>query len=320
MSQTSSRPEMTVVIPLFNKGPHIAQTLRSALAQTTPAAEILVVDDASTDDGLAQVRAFDDPRIRVLRRDEPGPGGYAARNLAIREARTDWIAFLDADDEWRPDHLERLSDALAGSDAGCAFSSYVYVRGDQRRPAPVSAAMRANEGRPVDLTVFLEGWIETGCPIWTGACAFRRDVLVEAGLFPAGRARRGGDKDLWLRAVNLTTAIFVDARTAEFNMGAVNKVTQSTSVAEPPVILGSIEALLAGAEPRRAGLLRRLANWEIWRYARQNLAAPAFPRELKRGLHLPSGWREWTLITLMELAPYPIRRGLLEARNRGRDS
>lgn len=307
-----------MVIPLFNKGPHIAQTLRSVLGQTAPPAEIIVVDDASTDDGLAVTQGFEDPRIRILRRDRPGPGGYAARNLAIRQARTEWIAFLDADDEWRPEHLQRLGEALGGYDAGCVFTSYTYVEGETRRPAPVSRAMGEAEGRPAGLSTFLQGWIETGCPIWTGAAAFRRQVLLDAGLFPDGRTRRGGDKDLWLRAVNLTPAVFVDARTAEFNMSSVNKVTQSTSVAEPPFVNQSIRTLLETAPGDQAGLLRRLANWEIWRYARQNLAAETFPRALKQGLYLPDGFREWALISLMELAPSQLRRGLLSARRRGR--
>jgi len=161
-----------------------------------------------------------------------------------------------------------------------------------------------------------ESWIETGCPIWTGACAFRRQVLLDAGLFPEGRTRRGGDKDLWLRAANLTASVFVDARTAEFNMASVNKVTHSTSVAEPPYILGSIRTLLQTAPADQVRLLQRLANWEIWGYARQNLAAQVFPSALRKALYLPEGWREWGMIALMEAAPSTLRGALTGLRRR----
>src|SRR5690242_1528127 len=97
----------SVVIPLWNKRPWIAATLASALAQSWRDFEMIVVDDGSTDGSMEEVARFDDPRIRRLSQARQGPG--AARNTAIRAARHDWFAFLDADDLWLPDHLEELN-------------------------------------------------------------------------------------------------------------------------------------------------------------------------------------------------------------------
>ncbi|TVV73605.1 glycosyltransferase family 2 protein, partial [Sphingomonas solaris] len=102
-----STPAFAVVVPLHDKGRHIERALRSIAAQTLAPAEIIVIDDASTDDGPGIVAAF--PGVRLLRRSEPGPGGYAARNLGMREAAAPWIAFLDADDAWAPEHLATLA-------------------------------------------------------------------------------------------------------------------------------------------------------------------------------------------------------------------
>ena len=76
------------VIPLYNKEPYIARAIASVLAQTRPVDEIIIVDDASTDGGLEQIKAFQDPRIRVLRRRDPRQRGLpATRNLGRSEER-----------------------------------------------------------------------------------------------------------------------------------------------------------------------------------------------------------------------------------------
>src|SRR6185503_9530774 len=80
-----------VVVPLYNKRPHIARALDSIFGQTEAPAEIFVVDDASTDGGLDEVVRHRDERLKILRRSEPGPGGYAARNMAVLRAQSDWI-------------------------------------------------------------------------------------------------------------------------------------------------------------------------------------------------------------------------------------
>src|SRR5690554_2524745 len=101
-------PFFSVVIPVYNKEPHIARSINSVLNQSFQDVELIIVCDPSTDNSNAEVAKFTDPRIRVFHRDEPGPGGYAARNLGIKEAKAEWIAFLDADDEWYLDHLAEM--------------------------------------------------------------------------------------------------------------------------------------------------------------------------------------------------------------------
>jgi glycosyltransferase involved in cell wall biosynthesis len=98
--------KFSVIIPLFNKGPHIARAVKSILKQTLQEFEIIVVDDHSSDEGPAVVRSFDDPRITLIEQDHRG-ASYT-RNHGVRVATTDFIALLDADDEWMPRHLETI--------------------------------------------------------------------------------------------------------------------------------------------------------------------------------------------------------------------
>lgn len=95
---------ITCVIPLFNGERHLAETLRSVLAQTHPPLEVIVVDDGSTDNGVAVAEAFAEP-VRVIRRSNGGSA--AARHDGIAAARGDFIAMVDADDLWHTDKLAR---------------------------------------------------------------------------------------------------------------------------------------------------------------------------------------------------------------------
>jgi glycosyltransferase involved in cell wall biosynthesis len=94
---------ISVIVPLFNKANYVARAIRSILAQTLTEFELLVVNDGSTDGGEQVVATFTDPRIRLLHQPNAGPG--AARNRGLAEARGEYVAFLDADDEWLPEYL-----------------------------------------------------------------------------------------------------------------------------------------------------------------------------------------------------------------------
>jgi len=107
-------PLVSVVMPAYNAAATINTAIASVLAQTAGDLEVVVCDDASSDDTAARVRAFGDPRVRLVH-NERNAGEGAARDRAIDAARGRWLAVLDADDAWAPDRLERLLEA-AGSD------------------------------------------------------------------------------------------------------------------------------------------------------------------------------------------------------------
>ncbi|WP_400997727.1 glycosyltransferase family 2 protein [Agromyces sp. GXQ0307] len=125
-------PLVTVVIPLYNGGTYVGETLRSVLAQSFARFEVIVVDDGSTDDGPDVVRSFEsDPRVRLVTGAHLGVA--AARNDGAGRASTGtpYLAFLDADDVWHPELLATLVGALEGrADAAGAFVLAEYIDAD----------------------------------------------------------------------------------------------------------------------------------------------------------------------------------------------
>jgi glycosyltransferase involved in cell wall biosynthesis len=115
---------VSVLIPVYNGQAFIETAVRSALEQRGVSTEVIVIDDGSTDETPAILRAFG-PAIRVLR--QPNAGHVRARNNGAHLARGDWFAFLDADDEWLPGKLAQQLEAAAAISAGMAYTNYEAV-------------------------------------------------------------------------------------------------------------------------------------------------------------------------------------------------
>jgi len=116
----------SVIIPLFNKRAYFGRTLSSLLKQDFRDFEVVVVDDGSTDGSPEMVEALTDPRIRLIRQSNAGPG--PARNTAARHAAGEWLALLDADDLWQPDHLSTLDRiSLTHPDAGFISTRALWI-------------------------------------------------------------------------------------------------------------------------------------------------------------------------------------------------
>jgi glycosyltransferase involved in cell wall biosynthesis len=122
----TDKPTVSVVIPCYNAAPFLRETLDSAINQTYPPLEILVIDDGSTDDSAAIAESYGSP-VRVIR--QPNQGESVARNRGIDEARGDWIAFQDADDLWNPKKTEKQIkeiESTSGEFVCCYSDLYLF--------------------------------------------------------------------------------------------------------------------------------------------------------------------------------------------------
>ncbi|RTY92347.1 glycosyltransferase family A protein [Flavobacterium sp. GT3R68] len=104
-------PFFSIVIPLYNKETFVENTLKSILSQSFSDYEIIIIDDCSTDGSLAIAKKFEDEKIRIIKH-SINKGLSASRNTGIEHAKADYIAFLDADDLWKPFFLEKISELI----------------------------------------------------------------------------------------------------------------------------------------------------------------------------------------------------------------
>lgn len=132
-SSSGDRAAIAVIIPTFNHARFLANAIKSVRAQTRPADEIIVVDDGSTDDPASVITQF--PNVRLVRQDNCGPS--AARNTGLRNCKTSYVTFLDADDRLLPAALESGLACIAARPE-CAFVSggYRYISESGRPLGP----------------------------------------------------------------------------------------------------------------------------------------------------------------------------------------
>jgi glycosyltransferase involved in cell wall biosynthesis len=192
--------DVSVIMPAYRAGKTIARALSSIAAQTLPPREVVVVDDGS-DDNTSQAAQSVDMRgipLKLIRQENQGPG--AARNLALTEASSHWVAFLDADDEWLPEKLER-SMAVLAADPGLTLVAHDYIerRGDKAEMVACSARFNAASEPFVEL--YKRGYIDT-CSVVT-----KRAAIMTAGGFDAS-LQVGQDFDLILKILARPEAKF----------------------------------------------------------------------------------------------------------------
>lgn len=184
-------PEVTVVIPTRNRAHLIPVSIRTALRQEDVELEVVVVDDASTDETPEVVAATEDARVRLVRRDRQG-GQAGGRNTGIAQARGEWVAFLDDDDLWSPRKLRSQLDAAARSEASLVYSAAAIV--DERlQVLEVHSAPSASR---------ISSEILTGCVIPAGGSNLlvHSSLLRQVGPFDE-RMTHLTDWDMWIRLV-----------------------------------------------------------------------------------------------------------------------
>jgi glycosyltransferase involved in cell wall biosynthesis len=192
---------VSVVIPLYNKAESVLAVVGSVLRQSYGDFELIVVDDGSTDSSASLVAGIRDRRIRLLAQANAGPG--AARNRGLGEAGGEYIAFLDADDEWEPGFLQLAVDALDGHlECGAWVSGHAVgpERASQgprnRRMGLTGGAWRLPHHAPPKALKFYVDFCHSSCVV-----ARRSLVRRYGGYYDAGRSTYGEDSYLWLMFV-----------------------------------------------------------------------------------------------------------------------
>lgn len=188
--------QISVVIPLYNKRDSISRALESVFAQTVQPLDIIVVNDGSTDGSEQFVEDICHPLIKLIHQSNAGVS--AARNKGIESAQGDWIAFLDADDEWKPEFLETMQ-MLFLTFPHCKVLACAYELQDhQGHRKPIILGKIPFKGE----YGILSNYFEVACcsypPMCSSAVMVDKDILQSIGGFPVG-IKSGEDLLTWAR-------------------------------------------------------------------------------------------------------------------------
>jgi glycosyltransferase involved in cell wall biosynthesis len=273
MSRQSDKPLVSVIIPTYNEGPLLAQAIRSALAQTYPGIEVIVVNDGSTDPRTRETAVGFAERIRYIEQENAGVA--AAREAGVKASTGSLIALLDQDDRWLPYKVEtQVRDLAEHPRAALAHSSYYRINGEGERIGVTRLLER--EWQPLPSLLI-------DVPIASGTALMRREAIEQAGGFDP-RLAGTDDWDLWLRMAAQGGTFFCNAEPlAEYREHSANTsrnldlMVRSTFRTLDKFY--SMPDVPAVALPWKA---RAYAHRHAW--AAINLYATGSPREARRHL------------------------------------
>lgn len=222
----AERPTISVIMPCYNAGPWVRGALRSIAAQTRPPEQVIVIDDGSSDNSLEEIRSSG---VELLLLQTRLKNAAAARNFGVERATGEWLAFLDADDEWYPQHLGEAEALIRrGHDAGVTgIDDYLFVDGQRRltvNPWPIDEPTTG---------LSAERYVE----FWSRQLKFtliptlvRRDRFLEVGGFDPEQKRRH-DFDMWLRVIHGRTWAYNPRATAiaRLTPGSIGRTNWASS-------------------------------------------------------------------------------------------
>lgn len=207
---------VAVVIPLFNKIEHIQGCLRSVLAQTHAELDVVVVNDGSSDGSDRVVVAIGDPRVRLIQ--QANAGVSAARNRGVSATASEWVFFLDADDEWAPNLVESLLALLQRQpDAGVLAcpTQRVYANGVTSIAELVDTDFTPGSAYLRD---YFASFVRLGqSPFSNSSFAVRRKVFEQVGGYKVG-VRLTEDSDLWVRLALATPMAMIKPALARYHV------------------------------------------------------------------------------------------------------
>lgn len=217
----------SVVIPLYNKEKNITKTLESVLAQTYTDYEIIIVNDGSTDNSAAVVQSviykcqMSNVQCPIRLFTKPNGGVSSARNYGVEKSRSEYVAFLDADDLWEPNYLETLARLIADYPNASLYGlGYGWLKNGNKIPATSQLNYRGII--PYDGSHLMTYWTSCTCS--------SKEALIKAGLFNENLTH-GEDLDMWWRLMMMGEAVFDSQECAYYVQDSENRAMHNM----PPI-------------------------------------------------------------------------------------
>jgi glycosyltransferase involved in cell wall biosynthesis len=207
-SNSRANPRVSVIIPTYNRAQLVRRAIQSVLNQTYQDFEIIVVDDGSTDNTTEVVNSIGDERVRCIRH-QVNKGASASRNTGIRAARGELIGFLDSDDEWLPEKLQRQVDKfdVASANVGLVYGGYVVIDDETKKVI--------GQVHPEKRGYVFKEVLKASHPPNPLTPLIKKECFDKVGLFDED-IRFGEDWDMWLRIAEHYEFDFVNEMVAKY--------------------------------------------------------------------------------------------------------
>jgi len=249
----------SVIIPLYNKEKYIKRCVNSILNQNYTNFELLIINDNSTDKSLENAKKINDSRIKIIERKQRGHGGYAARNVGIKNAKYNYVSFIDADDEWNPDYLKTIQ-KLIKQFPKCNVFSTAWSEKDGNI-IKTNAFFNSNKTKKNHIVAnFYEESSLGRNPIHTNTITTKKNTLIEIGGFPEGKCKRGGDTETWLRLMLKNKLAWSPYIGAIYYKDVPETVTKKISDIEIPYVYYSVKEILKTETNKQVGL-KKYSNY-----------------------------------------------------------
>lgn len=213
-------PRFSVVIPLYNKEDYILTSVESVLRQSFIDFEVLVVDDGSTDNSCTRLENITDPRLKILHKSNGGVS--SARNMGIKHAQGQYVAFLDADDEYENDFLLEVSslfERFPQVDAGA--TAYFRCRRGQKKPSYIPENIPDTGGL---ITDFFRHWASDSFFCASSIVVKTNYFHEHDKWFPEGEAM-GEDQEVWFHIAEHSLLAYLPICLSNYNLGIENSLT-----------------------------------------------------------------------------------------------
>lgn len=295
---------ISVVIPLYNKVATIERAVNSVLAQTVQDFELIVVNNGSTDGGEEVVRRMTDPRIRLIEQDNQGVS--MARNRGVAEATSDWVAFLDADDEWKSTFLETVIH-LSTTYPDCAVCATAYQRCNAKGEF---SDIRLNSVPDQD-TFILDNYFEVASlsdpPFCSISVMVKKEALASVGGFPKG-VHQGEDLLTWARLAASYKIAYCTIPQSIFHTGETSAMDSPRRIPADDDVVGRELEKIYTNKPL-SGLKQYIARWHKMR-ASIYMRLPNCSRKCRNEIREAHHWHRTPrlfLYYIFSLCPYKLR-------------
>ena len=300
---------LSVVIPLYNKVATIERAIRSVLNQTVQDFELIVVNNGSTDGSEKVVESITDPRITLI--SQKNQGVSMARNRGIDAAKNDWVAFLDADDEWKPTFLEtvlRLKEAYND----CAVCATAYQRCNAAGVVNDIKLQQIPSERDFRMGNYFEVAALSDPPFCSISVMVKKEALKAIDGFPQG-VHQGEDLLTWARLAADYKIAYCREPQSIFYTGETSSLDKPKREPAKDDVVGKELEKIYENHPDMIGLRQYIAKWHKMR-ASIYMRMPGHAAQCRTEIRKAQQWhknKKLILYKIILLLPYSIRLTLL---------